>query len=114
MTQVAKWLDLLLPSKERKRTQDFDVDLAEDIGSLSAEIVVNEHALGQGNKLMDIALPDDALVVMVKRGESYFVPKGKTELKAGDKLLIMMNNEESLGKMYHNLGVSDQNLNKLP
>lgn len=114
LTQVAKWLDLILPSKERKRTQDFDVDLAEDIGSLSTEIIVNEHALEKGNKLMDIALPEDALVVMVKRGESYFVPKGKTELKAGDKLLVMMNNEESLGKMYQDMGVSDQDLNKLP
>ncbi len=112
LTQIAKWLGLLLPSTQQLRHQDFDVDLPEEIGSLSTEIVVTDYAVKDGNKLMNMPLPDDALVVMVKRGTNYFVPKGKTELHVGDKLLIMMNNEETLNQTYQNMGLSRLNPNK--
>lgn len=107
LTQVAKWLGLLGPSKARRRHDDFDMDLPEEIGSFSTEIVVTEYAVQHGNKLMDIPLPDDALVVMVKRNNKYFVPKGKTELHVGDKLLIMVNSEETLSETYKNMGLTN-------
>lgn len=106
LTTVAKWLGLLLPSLNKQKHEDFDVDLPEDIGSLSTEIQVTDVALQNGNKLMNIPLPDDALVVMVKRGTKYFIPKGKTELHVGDKLLVMMNNEETLKETYENMGLA--------
>ncbi|MEN9919328.1 MAG: hypothetical protein RL662_1764 [Bacteroidota bacterium] len=108
---VAKWLDLLLPRKEHHRPIDFEVDLPEDIGSLSTEIIVNHSAIENGNRLMDMPLPEDALVVMVKRGTSYFVPKGKSELQVGDKLLVMMNNEETLHQTYKNMGLQRAGIN---
>lgn len=106
LTKVAGWLDLLNPSLPKKGYSDFDVDLPEEIGSLSTEIVVNDYAVKDGNKLMEMPLPDDALVVLVKRGTNYFIPKGKTELHVGDKLLIMMNNEETLNQTYQNMGIT--------
>lgn len=106
LTQVAKWLKLLGPKKVHRRHDDFDMDLPEEIGSLSIEIEVTEYAVKNGNKLMNMPLPDDALVVMVKRNDKYFVPKGKTELHIGDKLLVMMNNEETLVQTYQNMGLS--------
>jgi len=106
LTQVAKWLDLIDHTPVRQQSMDFDVDLPEEIGSLSTEIVVTEYAVRNGNKLMEMPLPDDALVAMVKRGTKYFIPKGKTELHVGDKLLIMMNNEETLNLTYQNMGLS--------
>lgn len=112
LVQVAKWLDLIAPSKKKQRLDDFDVDLAEDIGSISTEVVVNEEALKNGNKLMNISLPDDALVVLVKRGEKYFIPKGKTELMVGDKLLVMMNSEQSLSETYQNMGIPQPSASK--
>jgi len=107
LTKVAKWLGLLGPGPNRPSyISDFDVDLPEEIGSLSTEIVVNDYAVRNGNKLMEMPLPDDALVVLVKRGTNYFIPKGKTELHVGDKLLVMMNNEETLNQTYQNMGLS--------
>ena len=61
---------------------------------------------------MNMPLPDDALVVLVKRGEKYFIPKGKTELNVGDKLLVMMNNEETLSETYESMGLAGVNANK--
>lgn len=106
LTKIAKWLHLIDHTPVRQQSLDFDVDLPEEIGSLSTEIVVTEYAVRNGNKLMDMPLPDDALVAMVKRGTKYFIPKGKTELHVGDKLLIMMNNEETLNLTYQNMGLS--------
>lgn len=106
LTKVAGWLKLLNPTMPKRNLSDFDVDLPEEIGSLSTEIVVNDFAVKDGNKLMEMPLPDDALVVLVKRGTNYFIPKGKTELHVGDKLLIMMNNEETLNQTYQNMGIN--------
>lgn len=106
LTQVAGWLGLLGPSKVRNKHKDFDMDLPDEIGSFSTEIVVTDYAVREGNKLMNMPLPDDALVVMVKRNDKYFVPKGKTELHVGDKLLVMVNNEETLSQTYHNMGLA--------
>ncbi|SHG10613.1 potassium/proton antiporter [Dysgonomonas macrotermitis] len=114
LTKVAKWLDLLAPSRARRRLDDFDVDLAEDIGSISTEIVVTDYALRNGNALMNMPLPDDALVVLVKRDDKYFIPKGKTELNVGDKLLVMMNNEDTLTETYENMGLAGINPNNKP
>ena len=55
--------------------------------------------------------PDKTLVVMVKRGEQYFVPTGQTELHAGDKLLVI-SDDEALKETYNNIGISNYSYQK--
>ena len=45
--------------------------------------------LSEGNKLMELDLREEELVILVRRGENYMVPKGKLELEVGDILLIV-------------------------
>ena len=71
-----------------------------------------EKALSGGNKLMNLSLPDNTLVVMVKRGEQYFVPKGHTHLQSGDRLLVISDNDEELRKSYESLGISRYTMRK--
>lgn len=113
LTKVAQWLNLSSPFHERQRMEDFDIDIPEDIGSLSTEVEVTDYALRDGNKLMEMPLPDDALVVLVKRGTNYFIPKGKTEIHKGDKLLVMMNSEDTLSETFKNLGLAGGEVNKI-
>ena len=61
---------------------------------------------------MDLTLPDNTLVVMVKREDSFFIPKGKTKLKPGDELLVITDNDEELLKVYQQLGIKDYTLQK--
>ena len=49
---------------------------------------------------------------MVKRGNNFFVPKGNTVLKLGDKLLVISDNEEELKKAYAALGIKDYSIEK--
>ena len=37
---------------------------------------------------MDAKIPDDVLIVMVRRGKEIIIPNGGTRLKAGDVLFL--------------------------
>lgn len=112
LTQVARWLGLAQAGEDRTTFQDFDVEFSEDIKSILSEIALTKAALAHGNRLMDIPLSDQTLVVMVKRGHQYFIPKGNTELHAGYKLLVITNNENALIETYRNLGILNYRLRR--
>ena len=65
-----------------------------------SEIDITPAVLSHGNKLMQLTLPDHTLAVMVKRDGHYFIPKGNTELKENDKLLMISDNDEALLQAY--------------
>ena len=45
---------------------------------------------------------------MISRDNSYFVPRGNTELAVGDRLLVVSDrNEEELQQMYADLGIQE-------
>lgn len=106
---MAKWLGLAA-DEEKKR--EFDVDLPDEIKSAMSEIEVIPSALVNGEKLMHLTLPDNTLVVMVKRNNHFFVPKGHTKLKEGDKLLVISDNDEELKKTYESLGIQNYSMQK--
>lgn len=104
---MAKWLGLAEKPRQIKKLRDFDVDFSNDIKSVTTEIAITPKILSQGNLLMNLALPEKTLAVMVKRDNAYFVPTGKTTLKEHDKLLIITDNHEALIETYKNLGIED-------
>ena len=61
---------------------------------------------------MQLTLHDHTLAVMVKREGRYFIPKGNTELKENDKLLMISDNDEALLQAYDSLGVKDYTMKK--
>ena len=69
------------------------------------EIEITEETLKYGKNLLEMPLPDKTLVVMVKREEQYFVPTGQTPLYAGDKLLVISDDEDALRETYTNMGI---------
>ena len=83
------------------------MELPEEIKSAMSEIQVSDNLLANGNHLMDLTLPDNTLVVMVKRDNRFFVPRGGTKLNVGDKLLVITDNDEELKNTYEKLGIDD-------
>lgn len=102
---IARWLNLAETSKHIKKLKDFDIDLSDDIKSVTTEIEVPAKILKAGHQLMNLPLPDNTLVVMVKRDEKYFVPTGITRLKEKDKLLIITDDHEALIETFKQLGI---------
>jgi cell volume regulation protein A len=84
---VANLLGLAGEFKQKLKLKSFDVELSEDIKSVMTEKKVDAELLAKGNRIMDLTLPEKALIVMIRRGEQYLVPRGSTVLEPGDILL---------------------------
>lgn len=107
---VAKWLDVSDPPAPSSPTtpQQFDIDFPEEIKSTTSEIEITSSMLASGGRLMDLRLPEKTLAIMVKRGDNYFVPTGKTLLRQGDRLMVLTDNREGLESTLQALGVNQQ------
>ena len=97
----------LLGLAYEERESAFSVDMHQDMKSALTEVEVNETMLESGHMLKDITLPENTLVMMVCRDGEYFVPQGKTELKLGDKLLVISDRSEELASTYKDMGIDD-------
>ena len=97
----------LLGLAYEERESAFNVEMHEEMKSALTEVEVNENLLASGHTLKDITLPENTLVMMVCRDGEYFVPQGKTELKLGDKLLVISDRSEELETTYKDMGIDD-------
>lgn len=97
----------LLGLAYEERESAFSVDMHQDMKSALTEVEVNETMLESGHTLKDITLPENTLVMMVCRDGEYFVPQGKTELKLGDKLLVISDRSEELATTYKDMSIDD-------
>lgn len=80
----------LLGLRDTLRENAFDgIDLPDHVKAALTEMDVNAAMLSNGNTLKEIDLPPQTLVMMVKHGDEYIVPKGNTHLYLGDTLLLI-------------------------
>jgi cell volume regulation protein A len=100
LSVVAKKLNLATPPVELKKLSHFDIDLPEEVESSATEIEVTADMIAHGNLLKNIVFPDKTLVIMVRRGEDFFVPTGNSELEIGDQLLVITDNDAMLAAQY--------------
>lgn len=111
LSKMAVWLGLTEKPKQLKEVTGFDIDIADDIKSVTTEIELTPDIIAaHGKHLMDIPLPDKTLVVLIKRGDKFFVPTGKTLLKGKDRLLIITDDQEALMETLQNLGTRHQEI----
>lgn len=67
-------------------------------GEIYADLLEIEIPISRGLKekaIMDLDIPEDVLIVMIKRDDKLITPKGNTMIKQGDTLMIL-GDEESL------------------
>jgi cell volume regulation protein A len=100
LSAMAKKLHLAMPPVELKKLTHFDIYLPEEVESSATEIEVKEEMLAHGNMLKNLIFPDKTLVIMVRRGEDFFVPTGNSELEVGDQLLVITDNDAMLAAQY--------------
>ena len=93
ITAAAQWIGLA--TEEEKIGNDFGIELPDELESKLSELKLTEESLSGGNQLKDMHFPQGTLVMMVKRGNSFIVPNGQLELKVGDILLTIANEQMS-------------------
>lgn len=90
--KVGKKLGL---TKKEEEGNKFSFNEDGDFASELKEVLL-ENPECDGKKIMDLKLPDGALVVYVKRGKQYITPTGSTVVNIGDKILIMANDRKTM------------------
>ncbi|GGO04813.1 potassium/proton antiporter [Saccharibacillus kuerlensis] len=63
------------------------------IGKTNSEIIeidVEEQSLVEGREIRHVSLPEEALVTAIVRDEKIITPKGRTRVKAGDTLYVLL------------------------
>ena len=89
ITLVAKKLNLDTPPEEQRTLEHFDMDLPDEIQSSAREVEVTEKLLEKGHTLRELSIPPRTLIIMVRRGEDFFIPTGSSILEVGDQLLVI-------------------------
>lgn len=84
---VGRWLGVNVPAPTSS-----DIPLSDEFtqqhGGDLVEIIVPDRSQVDGRRIVDIQLPESALVVLIKRGDDFIIPRGDIVLRSKDRLLI--------------------------
>ena len=62
-------------------------------GTALRELGIETGSVADGRAVVDLALPERALLVLVNRDGTYLVPTGSTRLASGDVVLLLASDE---------------------
>ena len=85
VSPIAKKLDLV--DNESAVLKTFN-DYQEESGTKLFELEIFPESQWANKTIMDANIPDEILVVMIKRSEKVIHPKGATIIKSGDVLVL--------------------------
>ena len=91
---VARWLGVAEPPEPPTPSIDDLVDDADNALELH-QLSIPQGAYAIGRQIVELDLPSDALIVLIRRGQDNVVPQGSTVLAAADQLTLIAG-EESL------------------
>jgi cell volume regulation protein A len=95
---IARWLGEDAPLDESRRRYPLELEQTADLDSDLVEVPVPEGSAAVGRAIVELRLPEAALVVLISREERFIVPRGGTVLREGDRLLVLAD-QRSLGKV---------------
>ncbi|MFP5384703.1 MAG: potassium/proton antiporter [Bacteriovoracia bacterium] len=89
---VAKLLNVYLPEPETAENQGEYAAPATLRNNMSYVTIPNESQ-AVNKSIVDLKLPQDLLIVLIERKGEVIIPRGATELKASDKLMVIAQKE---------------------
>ena len=93
--KVANMLGLVDDESEDSVLKTF-TDYSGEINTDLLEVVITKESAYIDKMIMDANIPEEILIVMIKRNNKVLVPKGSTILKQGDTLVVSGNNIQNL------------------
>jgi cell volume regulation protein A len=104
---VSRWLNVAAPLGKRFRYPIEYTPTADEKNHLE-EVPVRSGSTAIGQTLLDLRLPTGALVVLIRRDDEVFVPRGSTSIEAGDVLLVLAERDAlGLTRAIVNAGAAD-------
>lgn len=89
----AKKLDLVEESSPVLKTF---TDYQEETGAVLKEYLIESDSVWADKAIVEADIPEEILVVMIKRGDEVVVPKGSTVILPGDRLVLSANDFDGL------------------
>lgn len=87
LNYVAKLFDLSRPAKTNPKSPiEFNPDT--DVSAKIREIKLPEGSPFENLLISELQLPDDVLILSIRRGKNFIMPRGKTRLKSLDIIMI--------------------------
>ncbi|MGQ9502721.1 MAG: potassium/proton antiporter [Anaerolineae bacterium] len=84
---VARWLGVDVAIRAHN-TALIHEEFVDRCGGELSEIRLEKGSLAVGRRIVDLDLPPDALVVLIKRDGEFIIPRGSVTLEAEDQILI--------------------------
>jgi cell volume regulation protein A len=104
---VSRWLHVAAPLGKRFRYPIEYTPTADEKNQL-VEVPVPTGSTAIGRQLVNLGLPVGALVVLIRRDDDVFVPRGSTQIEAGDVLLVLAERDAlTLTRAIVNAGAAD-------
>jgi cell volume regulation protein A len=85
---VARWLRVDAPISV-KAAYPIECEPTGKMKCDMEEVRVPANSIVSDKRILELGLPDGALVVLIKRDDEFFVPVGGTVLREGDSLLVL-------------------------
>jgi len=85
---VARWLGVDAPMV-RAPVYPIECEPGSRAPCDLVDVEVRPDSAAAGKQLVDLSLPEGALVVLINRGEEFIIPTGGTVLNPGDRLLFL-------------------------
>ncbi|MEJ2204257.1 MAG: chloride channel protein [Gemmatimonadota bacterium] len=94
-----RWAARTLADEHRRLLEEREQRLGGTLAAMEQlDFTVPEGSRLAYRRLRDLALPEGALVAMIRRGERAFVPSGHTEVEPGDRL-VMVTSPDGIGHL---------------
>lgn len=98
LSLIAKWLKVSLPASVKQITST-DLLLSEHRKAEMKEFYIQAGSPVISRKVVELGLPPNAIIAMIKRDNNYLIPNGSTVILEDDLLVILADREDSFDKM---------------
>lgn len=85
---VAGWLGVDKPLESRPRCP-LEFDRTEDMDGETREFEIVPDSAAVAQRVMDLKLPPNVLILLIRRGRKFLVPTGQTRIEPYDTLLVL-------------------------
>jgi cell volume regulation protein A len=72
------------------------------------EIIIPAKCNSVGKQVVQLGLPKTTEIAIIQRGNKYITPSGSTVIEARDKLFVLSENKDVLGKVFRCLDISSR------
>ena len=93
--KVANILDLIETEQENSVLKTF-TDYTGEINTQLLEVMITEDNKWKNKSIVDAGIPEEILIVMIKRDDKILVPKGSTVINIGDILVLSGNDIKNM------------------